>query len=93
MIKVSTDIAVAHAIAEIEYNPKPKYKGVLRPYLSKSGPYNNWPTEIPTKKDDNDNITFETVVFKFLAILGKAGRYISMDNGPIDVSNPKIRIK
>ena len=36
---------------------KPKYKGVLRPYLSKSGPYINCPTEMPIKNEDKDNIT------------------------------------
>ena len=93
IIKVSTDIAVAHANDEIAYNAKPKYKGVLRPYLSNNGPYNNCPTEIPIKKEDKDNITDATVVFKPFAILGNAGRYISIDNGPIEVSKPKIRIK
>jgi hypothetical protein len=93
MINVSTDIAVAHAIDEIIYKPKPKYKGVLRPYLSNNGPYNNCPKEIPTKKEDKDNITFATVVCKLFAILGNAGRYMSIDNGPIEVSRTKIRIK
>lgn len=32
------------------------------------------------------------VVFKSLAIAGKPGRYISMDNGPIADSNPRISI-
>jgi hypothetical protein len=49
--------------------------------------------EIPTKKEDKDNITLETEVFKFLAMLGKAGKYISIDSGPIAVNSPKIRIK
>jgi hypothetical protein len=48
---------------------------------------------MPTKKEDKDNITFATVVCKLFAILGKAGKYMSIDKGPIEVSNPKIRIK
>ena len=93
IIRVSTDIAVAQAIEEIVYKPKPKYKGVLRPYFSNNGPYNNCPNEIPTKKEDKDSITTATVVCKLLAMLGNAGKYISIDNGPIEVSKPKIRIK
>lgn len=65
----------------------------MRPNLSNKGPYNNCPIEMPTKKEESDSITLETDVFKFLAMLGKAGKYISMDNGPMDVSNPKISIK
>ncbi len=93
MIKVSTEVAEAHAIADMAYKLNPKYKGVLRPNLSNNGPYNNCPMDIPTKKEESDNITLETDVFKFFAMLGKAGKYISIDNGPMDVSNPKISIK
>ena len=48
---------------------------------------------MPIKKDDNDSITEETDVCKPLAIAGNAGKYISIDNGPIAVSNPKISIR
>lgn len=86
-------MAVAHAKEEIAYNAKPKYNGVLRPYLSNNGPYNNCPIEIPMKNEDKDNITEATVVFKPFAILGNAGRYISIDKGPIADKSPSIRIK
>ena len=86
-------MADAHATAEMAYKPSPKYKGVLRPNLSNNGPYKSWPIDMPMKKEDKDNITLDTEVFKFLAMLGKAGKYISIDNGPIDVSSPNIRIK
>jgi hypothetical protein len=32
-------------------------------------------------------------VFKPFAIVGKAGKYMSMESGPIADINPKIRIK
>jgi hypothetical protein len=48
---------------------------------------------MPIKKEDNDNITEATVVFKPFAILGKAGKYISIDNGPIADKRPNMRIK
>jgi hypothetical protein len=75
------------------YKPNPKYNGVLRPNLSNKGPYNNCPIEIPTKKEESESITLETDVFKFFAMLGKAGKYISMDKGPMEVRSPKISIK
>jgi hypothetical protein len=49
--------------------------------------------EMPTKKEESESITLETDVFKFFAMLGNAGKYISMDKGPMDVSSPKISIK
>jgi len=48
---------------------------------------------MPTKKEESESITLETDVFKFFAMLGNAGKYISMDKGPIELSNPSIRIK
>ena len=45
------------------------------------------------KKLDKESITFDTEVFRFLAIAGKAGKYMSMDKGPIAVNNPSISIK
>ena len=51
------------------------------------------PIEIPIKKDERDNITEETDVFNPFAISGKAGKYISIDNGPIAVKSPNINIR
>ena len=92
-IKVSTDIAVAQANEEIAYKLKPKYKGILRPNLSNKGPYNNCPMDIPIKKEDKDNVTVATVVFNPVAIDGNAGKYISIDKGPIADIKPNINIK
>jgi len=49
-------------------------------------------TEIPIKKEESDSITAATVVFKLLAMSGKAGKYMSMDNGPIAVRRPSMRM-
>jgi len=48
---------------------------------------------MPIKKEESDNITDATVVFKLLAISGKAGRYMSIDKGPIAVRKPSIRMR
>jgi uncharacterized protein YfiM (DUF2279 family) len=45
------------------------------------------------KKEDKDNITDATVVFNPFAMLGKAGRYMSIDKGPIADKRPRIRIR
>jgi len=38
-------------------------------------------------------MTDATVVFNPFAILGKAGRYMSIDNGPIADKRPRTRIR
>jgi hypothetical protein len=48
---------------------------------------------MPIRKLDSDSITCATVVFRPFAIFGNAGRYISMDKGPMAVSSPSIRIR
>ncbi len=47
---------------------------------------------MPIKNEDKDNITEETELFKLVAIAGKAGKYISIDKGPMEVSSPNIRM-
>ena len=66
------------------------YNGFLRPYLSSKGPYSNCPAASPTKKLDSDSETCAVVVWNDLAIAGKPGRYISIENGPRAVSAPNI---
>ena len=68
------------------------YSGLLRPKRSSSGPYNNCPADIPMKKLDRDSITCSRVVCSDRAISGNPGKYISMENGPIAVSEPRMRI-
>ena len=92
-IKVSTDIAVAQVNEEIAYKLNPKYKGFFRPNRSNKGPYNNWPIEIPIKKEDNESVTVATEVFNPVAIEGNAGKYMSIDKGPMADINPKIKIR
>ena len=69
------------------------YKGFFLPNLSSNGPYNNCPTEMPTKKLDKESVTCATVVCNPLAISGNAGRYISIENGPIAERSPRIRMR
>ena len=45
------------------------------------------------KKLDRDNVTCATVVCNPLAISGNAGKYMSMEKGPMEVSKPSIRIR
>jgi hypothetical protein len=49
--------------------------------------------DIPIKKEDNDNVTVATDVFNPVAIDGNAGKYISIDKGPIADIKPNINIK
>jgi hypothetical protein len=48
---------------------------------------------MPIKKLDKDNVTLATEVFRLLAISGKAGRYMSIESGPIAVRKPRIRMR
>lgn len=45
------------------------------------------------KNPDNDKETRAIEVFKSLAIAGKPGKYISIENGPNAVSEPNRRIR
>jgi hypothetical protein len=85
-------VAKTHHNEARKYKPIPAYNGGLRPKRSSSGPYKNCPNEIPIKKLDNERATCGTVVFNAAAMAGKAGRYISIEKGPIAESNPNIRI-
>ena len=68
------------------------YKGFFLPNLSSSGPYNNCPKAIPIKKLDNEREMCATVVCRSLAIAGNPGRYISIENGPMAESSPRMSI-
>ena len=46
---------------------------------------------MPIKKLDSDSITRDTDVCSVFAISGNAGRYMSMEKGPIAVSRPRIK--
>lgn len=48
---------------------------------------------MPIKKEDKESMTDATVVFNPFAILGNAGKYISIDKGPIADNSPNIKIK
>jgi hypothetical protein len=46
--------------------------------------------DMPRKKLDRDSITLATLVSRLRAMSGKAGRYMSMENGPIADNRPKM---
>jgi hypothetical protein len=48
---------------------------------------------MPIKKLDSDSITCATVVFRPLAMAGNAGKYISIEKGPMAVSRPSMRMR
>ena len=68
------------------------YNGLLRPYLSSKGPYNNCPNEMPTKKLESERPILATVVCRSPAIAGKPGKYMSIEKGLIVESAPRIRM-
>lgn len=66
--------------------------GFLRPEASEIGPANKLPNAKPTIKSEIVNCAFDAVVSKSFLILGKPGKNISIDKGPIAVSAPKMTI-
>ena len=48
------------------------------------------PAEMPMKKLESEREIPDTFVFKSFAIAGKAGKYMSMEKGPIAAKSPKI---
>jgi hypothetical protein len=48
---------------------------------------------MPIKKLDSDSVTWLTVVCRFFAISGNAGKYISIEKGPMAVSKPSISMR
>jgi hypothetical protein len=92
-MRTSIEVVKKHPIEVKIYRVNPIYKGFFRPNLSSNGPYNSCPTDMPIKKLDNESETCAVVVCNDLAIAGKPGRYISIENGPIAVSAPNIRTR
>jgi hypothetical protein len=91
MINVLISFACMHTKVATRYKTSPAYNGFFRPYRSSRGPYNNCPSEIPTKKLDSDNATVATEVPRLLAISPNPGRYMSMEKGANAVNDPKMR--
>jgi hypothetical protein len=48
--------------------------------------------QTPTKKLAREYDTMSTEVSRSSAMAGKPGKYISMENGPIAESNPRINM-
>lgn len=66
--------------------------GFLLPYLSEIGPQNNCPIANPPRKVDRDICTLFISVFKSFAILGNAGKYMSIARGPSAVRLTSVKI-
>ena len=48
---------------------------------------------MPIKNEERDSITEDTVVLRSFAMAGNAGKYMSIERGPIELNNPKMRIR
>ena len=48
---------------------------------------------MPIKNEERDSITEDTGVFRSFAMVGKAGKYISIESGPMELNNPRIRMR
>ena len=57
--------------------------GSRRPKRSLSGPISNWPSARPATHAVNVSCTCEALASSPRAISGNAGRYMSIDSGPI----------
>ena len=75
------------------YNTKLQSKGFLRPNLSLIGPKSKTPIAKNTLNTTSVMLTSDEVVFNSVAILGKAGRYISVASGAVMLNKVKIIIK
>ena len=66
----------------------PASSGARRPNASDSGPMTSWPSARPASVPVSVSCTAAAVVAKSSVIAGSAGRYMSMVNGPIAMSEP-----
>ena len=64
---------------------------VLRPTMSETGPYTSWPAPIAMKKAIRLAWTCAVVAPRLRPMAGKAGKYISVANGPTAESSPRTR--
>ncbi len=64
--------------------------GVRRPSRSLSGPISNWPSASPATHAVSVSWTGDALVSqRSRAISGNAGRYMSIDSGPIALTEPE----
>jgi hypothetical protein len=91
-INTSTDFVNTQPMVAAIYNSNPTYNGIFLPNLSNKGPHTTWPIQIPIKKLDKEYDTISMDVCRSVAMAGKPGRYISIENGPSAESKPSIKI-
>ena len=63
--------------------------GSRRPKRSLSGPISSWPSARPVTHAVNVSCTTESLVSNPRASSGNAGRYMSIDSGPIAITAPR----
>src|SRR5690625_1886738 len=80
----------AHKTDEIPYKINVNVNGLRRPCTSLNGPKTSCPAPKPIKQVVILNCASEAVVCISFATSGKAGKYMSIDNGPKAVNDPKI---
>ena len=62
--------------------------GTRRPKRSLSGPISSWPSASPVTHAVSVSWTTEALAPNSRASSGKAGRYMSIDSGPIAITDP-----
>ena len=82
--------ARAQATLPQQNSVSPTYSGGLRPYMSDSGPYSSWPPPTAMKNTVRLSCTVAAFACRLWPIEGSAGRYMSMANGPIAESSPRM---
>ena len=74
--------AAAHATDSTTNATRPTSSGRRRPIPSLTGPATSWPTASPARHPDSVSCTSDCPACNAAAIVGVAGRYMSMASGP-----------
>ena len=75
------------------YKNREKRRTAFLPNLSLTGPSKTWPTAKPPMQKVRPSWMTEADVLKTCVISGKAGRYMSITNGPKPFRRPKNRTR
>lgn len=81
--------ATAQRTLATKHTKVPTSSGVRRPIPSDSGPTNSWPSAMPIRNAVIDSWTPVAVVPSSSAIVGNAGRYMSIESGATAVSSTR----
>ena len=81
--------ASEHSTEAAAYVISAASNGTRRPKRSLSGPITNWPRARPVTHAVNVSCTTESLASNSRASSGNAGRYMSIDSGPIAITDPR----